>query len=130
MPLHNATNKVNYKVHLRKLSINDLLLNIDRRLKEDNDYIRACESIKALQEQEKGEVLTKMFKSYLKEVKDYDYVYHNVEKITAPEDAMLKIVAARNLGNPDYIEEVLADKEIKALNDSFINLQLRTLKKA
>lgn len=129
-PLHNATNKVNYKVHLRKLSINDLLLNIDRRLKEDNDYIRACESIKALQEQEKGEVLTKMFKSYLKEVKDYDYVYHNVEKITAPEDAMLKIVAARNLGNPDYIEEVLADKEIKALNDSFINLQLRTLKKA
>lgn len=129
-PIPNATNKVSYRVSLRALVINDLILNIDRRCRLDHDYKRACVSIKALQEQEKGEVLTKMFKSYLKEVKDYDYVYHNVGKITAPEDAMLKIVAARNLGNPEYIEEVLADKEIKALNDSFINEQLRTLKKS
>ena len=44
------------------------------------------------------------------------------------EDALLKIVAARNLGKPEYIKEVLADSNITKLDDPFVNEQLKTLK--
>ena len=126
-PLPNSTNKVHYNVKLRTLSTNDLILNIDRRCKEDGDYLRACEAIKQL-EQETGENLIQIFKSYLKEVKDYEYAYHNVGKVTTVEDAIVKIIAARNLGNPEYIKEVSEDPNIIGLDDDFIKSQLKTLK--
>lgn len=126
-PLPNATNKVHYELVLRKLSLNDIVLNIDRRCKADGDYIRASEAIKEL-ERETGENLTQIFKMYLKEVKDYEYVYHNIKRIDSVEDAILKIVAARNLKNPEYIKEVLADPTINGLDDSFVKGQLLTLK--
>lgn len=128
-PLPNTTNKVHYKVMLRKLKTNDLVLNIDRRCKVDGDYIRACEAIKQL-EYETGENLKSIFRDYLKEVKDYEYVFHNIGTVTTAEDAIVKIAAARNLGNPEYIAEVLTDRNIAGLNDNFINSQLTTLKHA
>lgn len=126
-PLPNATNKVHYNVELRKMSVNDLVLNVDRRCKADGDYLRSCEAIKKI-EQETGEDFTRLFKSYLKEVKDYEYVYHHVGEVKSVEDAILKIVAARNLGKPEYIKEVLADSYITKLDDPFVNEQLKTLK--
>ena len=69
-----------------------------------------------------------LFKNYLKEVKNYDYVYANVGKVNSVEDAMLKIVAARATQNPAYITDVLADTDIIKLNDSFVNAQLQKLK--
>lgn len=126
-PLPNATNKVHYDIKLRQLSINDLVLNIDRRCKEDGDYVRACKAIKRL-ESETGENLTQIFKSYLKDVKDYEYVFNHVGTVATVEDATLKIVASRNLGKPEYIKEVLEDPNIIGLDDAFINAQLATLK--
>ncbi len=126
-PLPNATNKVHYNVALRKMSVNDLVLNIDRRCKTDGDFIRACEAIRKI-EQETGEDFKLLFKSYLKEVKDYEYVYQHVGTVESVEDAILKIVAARNLGKPEYVKEVLADSCITALDDPFVNEQLKSLK--
>lgn len=126
-PLPNATNKVHYELVLRKLSFNDLILNIDRRCKADGDYIRACEAIKEL-ELKTGENLAHIFKMYLKEVKDYEYVYNNIKRIDSVEDAILKIVAVRNLKNQEYIKEVLKDPAINGIDDPFVRGQLLTLK--
>lgn len=126
-PLPNATNKVHYEIALRKLSVNDRVLNIDRRCKADGDYIKACEAIKSI-ELETGEDLSQIFKSYLKEIRDYEYVYHHIGRIVTVEDAILKIVAARNLGNPKYIKDVLEDPDINKLDDAFVKSQLLTLK--
>ena len=126
-PLPNATNKVHYGVALRKLSINDQILNIDRRCKADGNYVKACEAIMSI-EHEMGEDLSQIFKSYLKEVQDYEYVYNHIGRIVTVEDAILKIVAARSLGNPKYIKEVLEDPDIKLLDDVFVKSQLLTLK--
>ena len=127
-PLPNATNKVHYKITLRKLDISKLLLNIDRKSREDGDYVKACESVKQLAA-ETGEDLNYVFKAYLKEVKDYDYLFHNVGEVKSIEDAILKIVSARETRNPDYIKDTLSDRNITDLNDAFINSQLETLKK-
>ena len=61
-------------------------------------------------------------------MKDYEYVYHHVGEVKSVEDAILKIVAARNLGKPEYIKEVLTDSYITKLDDPFVNEQLKTLK--
>lgn len=126
--LPNSTNKVHYVMGLRKLDSSKLVLNIDRICKVDGDYVKACESVKKLAE-ETGEDFTQIFDSYLKEVKDYDYVFQNVGKVKSIEDAILKIVAARETRNPEYIQNVLGDDNIVDLNDSFIKSQLETLKK-
>lgn len=126
-PLPNSTNKVHYDIPLRKLSADSLVLLVDRQCKVDGDFIKACESIKLI-EQEMGINLNTLFKNYLKEVKDYNYMFANVGKVQTVEDALLKIVAARETNNPAYIADVLADTDIVNLNDSFINTQLQTLK--
>lgn len=125
-PLPNSTNKIHYSVKLRKLSGEDLLLNVDRKLKKDGDYIAACEAVKRI-EKETGISYDSVFKSYLKEVKDYDYVFHHVGRVRSVEDAILKIVAARQTNNTEYINSVLEDKDIINLKDSFINSQLESL---
>lgn len=126
-PLNNTSNKIHYPVKLRKLSGESLLLNVDRQLKIDGDYIAACEAIKQI-EKETGESYGRIYKSYLKEVKDYDYVFNNIGKVRSVEDAILKIVAARQTQNPDYIKLVIEDKDIISLEDSFVNSQLESLK--
>lgn len=126
-PLSNSTNKIHYDIRLRELSINDILLKIDRECKISGDFHQACEAIKLLQ-QKTGKDFTPIFKLYLKEVKDYDYVFKNVGKVTSIEDAVLKIVAAQQAGNSDYIQEIIADRDIYKLNDSNVNSLLTTLK--
>lgn len=126
--LPNATNKVHYSIGLKKLDLSKLILNIDRRCKTDGDYVKACESIKQLAV-ETGEDLTNLFMCYLKEVKDYDYIFQNIGVVKSAEDAILKIVAARETRNPDYIRNVISDRNIANLNDPFINSQLETIKK-
>ncbi len=126
-PLPNSTNKIHYDITLRKLSVEKLILLVERQCKEDGDYIKACESIKQISSK-MGIDLMPLFKNYLKEVKNYDYVYANVGKVNSVEDAMLKIVAARATQNPAYITDVLADTDIIKLNDSFVNAQLQKLK--
>ncbi|MFQ7049265.1 MAG: hypothetical protein ACLRR1_11450 [Alistipes shahii] len=126
-PLSNSTNKIHYVVKLRELSNNDMLLNIDRKCRINKDFYQACENVKLLQ-QSTGEDFSLIFKSYLKEVKDYNYIFKNIRKITAVEDAVLKITAAIETKNPDYIREVINDDDIKKLNDSNVNYLLSTLK--
>lgn len=126
-PLPNATNKVHYDISLKELSLEKLILNIDRKCKEDGDYKKACEAIKQL-EKEAGVSLTSLYKNYLKEVTDYDYVFNQVGRVCSVEDAVLKIVAARETRNPRYICEVLNDNDIINLNDSFVKAQLQSLK--
>ena len=55
-------------------------------------------------------------------------LFKNIRKITAVEDAVLKITAAIETKNPDYIREVINDDDIKKLNDSNVNYLLSTLK--
>lgn len=126
--LPNATNKVHYGIVLKELDLPKLILNIDRQCKADGDYVKACESVKRLAA-ETGEDLDSLLKVYLKEVKDYDYIFQNVDVIKTVEDAILKIVAARETRNPDYLRDVLSDQNITNLNDPFINSQLETLRK-
>lgn len=126
-PLSNSTNKIHYVVKLRELSNNDMLLNIDRKCRINKDFYQACENVKLLQ-QSTGEDFSLIFKSYLKEVKDYNYIFKNIRKITDVEDAVLKITAAIETKNPDYIREVINDDDIKKLNDSNVNYLLSTLK--
>lgn len=126
-PLNNATNKIHYSVKLRKLSGEYLLLNVDRKLKKDGDYIAACEAVKKIEE-ESGVSYDHIYKLYLKEVKDYDYVFNNIGKVRSIEDALLKIVSARQTQNPDYIRMVIEDTDILKLEDSFVNSQLESLK--
>ena len=61
-------------------------------------------------------------------MKDYNYVFKNIAKITDVEDAFLKITAAIETKNPDYIREIINDNDIKKLNDSNVNYLLSTLK--
>ena len=126
-PLPNATNKVHYEIKLKELTLENQILNIDRRVQTDGDYIRACEAIQQL-EKETGESLKAILRSYLKEVKDYDYIFRNVGRVQTVEDALLKIVAAKETGNRAYISDVLSDTDIANLNDTFINSQLQSLK--
>ena len=128
-PLPNTTNKIHYDVKLKKLTVGDILLQIDRECKITGDYLRACKKIKSLQEKTDKD-LTQIFKDYLKEVKDCDYVFKNIKKITNIEDAVLKIAAAQQADNPDYINEVITDPHIQKLKDDpNVNSLLAMLKK-
>lgn len=125
-PLYNANNKVHYQVLLKHLTDDARLLFIDRRCKESGDYKFACEEIKQLTHETQRDY-SKIFKSYLKEVKDYEYVYNNIGDVITVEDAVLKIIAARETGNPEYIHQTKSDEAILRMNDSVVKSLLSSL---
>lgn len=126
-PLQNTTNKIHYRIQLKQLSTNDILLQIDKKCLNNHDYEAACESIKDL-EQETGRHFDKLFKHYLKEVKDYEYVLNNMRDISTPEDAILQIVAAKELREPQWINKILEDKRFTEFGDPSVQYFLSTLK--
>ena len=125
--LPNAINKIHCQVHLKKLSESQILLEIDRQCKKSGDYKKACEALKQLQE-ETHISYDKLFKMYLKEIKDYDYVYKNIKEIKTVEDAILKIVAAMQLNDDVKKQELLADPQLQNFEDNNVKTLLQTLK--
>lgn len=65
---------------------------------------------------------------YLKEIKDYDYVYKNIKEIKTVEDAILKIVAAMQLNDDVKKQELLADPQLQNFEDDNVKTLLQTLK--
>lgn len=123
--LCNATNKIQYHMPLKEIDLKKALLDIDKKCRYDNDFIAACEKIKALGTVESE--IHKIFLSYLKEVKDYEYVYNNIPNINSVEEAVLKITAAQQLGNRTYIQEILNNRKYRDFQDPFINYLLSTI---
>lgn len=55
-----------------------MILEIDQKCKFDSDYISACEKLKDLGLDNYN--VYNLFLEYLKEIKDYEYVYKNITK--------------------------------------------------
>ena len=125
--LPNSSNKIHYQVKLRKLSLNEQVLNIDKKARLTSDYIEACEALKEI-EAETGENMSRFIKAYLKEIKDYEYVLNNIREVEGPEDAILMIVAAKESGSKFWIDKVSQDERIKNLKDPLVSNMLQTLK--
>lgn len=124
--LYNATNSIQYKVLTKKLDLRRMILEIDQKCKFDSDYISACEKLKNLGLDNYN--VYNLFLEYLKEIKDYEYVYKNIIKIDSVKEGFLKVISAQQIGNLEYIKEVLSDSRIKSLNDHYINEILKVLK--
>lgn len=103
-----------------------MILEIDQKCKFDSDYISACEKLKDLGLDNYN--VYNLFLEYLKEIKDYEYVYKNITKIDSVKEGFLKVISAQQIGNLEYIKEVLSDSQIKSLNDHYINEILKVLK--
>lgn len=125
--LQNSTNKIHYQLRLKSMSVDQMLLLIDRKCKDNGDYKAACEAIKQLEE-ETHVSYDKFFKNYLKEIKDYEYVYDNLQEIHTVEDAVLKIAAAIQLNDKFKKQELLSDPQLLNIEDNNVKSLLKTLK--
>lgn len=125
--LQNSTNKIHYQLRLKTMSVDQMLLLIDRKCKDNGDYKAACEAIKQLEE-ETHVSYDKFFKNYLKEIKDYEYVYDNLKEIHTVEDAVLKIVATIQLNDKVKKQELLSDPQLLNIEDNNVKSLLQTLK--
>lgn len=125
--LPNSTNKIHYQLPLKYISVDKMLLLIDCKCKENGDYKAACEAVKQIEE-ETHESYDKFFKNYLKEIKDYEYVYNNIKVINTVEDAILKIVAAVQLNDEIKKQELLSDQRLLNFEDKNVKSLLQTLK--
>lgn len=125
--LQNSTNKIHSQLRLKTMSVDQMLLLIDRKCKDNGDYKAACEAIKQLEE-ETHVSYDKFLKNYLKEIKDYEYVYDNLKEIHTVEDAVLKIVAAIQLNDKIKKQELLSDPQLLNIEDNNVKSLLQTLK--
>ena len=74
-------------------------------------------------------VIIKVHVNPLSEIKDYDYVYQHIGKVTTVKEGVLKVVSAEQSNNITYIKEVCASSDLRGLNDTFINDMLMRLEK-
>lgn len=125
-PLHNSSNKIHYRIRLKELSPQELLLQIDRKCHLNGDYKAACESIKELENQYHVNY-DRIFKDYLKEVKDYEYILNNARDVSSPEDAILQIIAAKQLGSIEWKNKILNDRRFTDSKDPLVQSLLSTL---
>ena len=65
---------------------------------------------------------------YLKEVRNYEYVYDNIKEIHSVEDAVLKLVAASQLNDVDKKKALLEDPQLQAMDDMNVKALLNALK--
>lgn len=118
-------NAITLNVKLKYLNVDSLLRQIDRDVRKDGDYKNACERL--LEIGIDGELERGLFMSYLKEVKDYEYVFQNLLEVRNANEAFLKIMAVKQLENPRYIQEVKNDPLILQMDDPLIIKELKKL---
>ena len=111
-------NTINLDVKLKHLNIDSILMQIDRQVRIDGDYKKACD--KLLEIGIDGEMKRGIFLLYLKEVKDYEYIYQNLPEVRNANEAFLKIMAVKQLANPQYVLSVKNDPFILQINDPVI----------
>lgn len=117
--LQTADNRITRDVRLRTLSIDKQILEIDKKLRTDNDFVSACESVSMLDFD--SDKKYKLWFKYLSNVEDPLYVYSKLQHVRRVEEAILKITAAMKIGNPEFFQELLQDSSIVNLNDSNVN---------
>ncbi|MCM1139409.1 MAG: metallophosphoesterase [Muribaculum sp.] len=114
--LSNPSNKIIRNIELRKLSEEMQLLEIDRKVRSDGDYISACERLLEL----KLDNIRKksLWLEYLSRVQNFEYVYNSLSIVDSIEKAILKITAAIKLDDPSKKQKITEDPFINASTDS------------
>ena len=125
--LQTADNRIVRDVKLRTLSIEKQLLEIDKKLRKDNDFISACEAVNLLDLDPDKKY--KLWFEYLSKVEDSFYVYGQLQHVSNVEEAMLKITTAMKIGKPELFQELLQDNSLVELNDSNVNDLLDLIKR-
>lgn len=125
--LQTADNRITRDVRLRTLPIEKQLLEIDKKVRKDNDFISACESVSLLDLDPDKKY--KLWLSYLSNVEDPFYIYGQLQHVSNVEEAMLKITTAMKIGKPEFFQELLQDNSIVELNDSNVNDLLDIIKR-
>ncbi len=125
--LQTNDNKLHRTLELKTVSDNKKLLEIDRKVKEDNNYKAACESILQLNINE--DMKHSIWLRYLKEVRDDEYVFNALKNVNSVEEGVLKIISALNIGDKTKFQEVLDNDFIKTSEDSNIKALLSELTK-
>lgn len=125
--LQTADNRITRDVRLRTLPIEKQLLEIDKKLRKDNDFISACESVSLLELDHDKKY--KLWLDYLSNVEDPLYIYGQLQHVSNVEEAILKITTAMKIGKPELFQELLQDNSIVELKDSNVNDLLDIIKR-
>lgn len=125
--LQTADNRITRDVRLRTLSVNKQVLEIEKKLRNDYDYISACESVSQLDLDTVRKY--KLWINYLSNVDDPSYVYGKLRQVNSVEEAVLKITAAMKIDKPELYQELLQDNSILGMNDSNVNDLLDIIKR-
>lgn len=125
--LQTANNRIIRDVKLRTLSLDKQVLEIEKKLRNDNDYISACEAVRLLDMESDRKY--QLWFNYLSNVDSPDYVYSQLQNVNSVEEALLKITAAIKLGRSELVSELLQDDNIKRLQDPNVNDLINILKR-
>lgn len=125
--LQTADNRITRDVKLRTLSVDKQVLEIEKKLRNDKDYISACESVCQLDLDPVRKY--KLWFNYLSHVEDSFYVYGKLQHINSVEAAVLKITTAIKIDKPEYYQELLQDSSILGMKDPNVNEWLDFIKR-